>query len=177
MLDKSLHFYFLAPVRREVVMAGKFLAGLVAAVVIFAGSAALQLALLARVSGAGLGHFGAYLGVTALACLGYGAVFLAAGLLFKNPIVPAVALLLWESLNPFLPALLKKISVIYYLTQICPVSVASGPGVSPLFALLVATPDVISRSAAVVGLLVLAALVLAYSALRVRRLEIDYTSD
>ena len=29
-LDKSLHFYFLAPIRREVLMAGKFLAGLLA---------------------------------------------------------------------------------------------------------------------------------------------------
>ncbi|HVA65226.1 MAG TPA: ABC transporter permease subunit [Terriglobales bacterium] len=177
LLDKSLHFYFLAPVRRELVLAGKFLAGLAASVVIFAGSAALQLALLGRVGGQGLGHFGAYLGVTALACLGYGAVFLAAGLMFKNPIAPAVALLLWESLAPFLPAMLKKLSVIYYLTQLCPVSVASGPGTSPIFALLVSAPDPISRAAALVGLLLLAALVLAYSARRVRRLEIDYTSE
>ncbi|MGH9487811.1 MAG: hypothetical protein ACRD04_09530 [Terriglobales bacterium] len=28
MLDRSLHFHFLAPIRREVVLAGKFLAGL-----------------------------------------------------------------------------------------------------------------------------------------------------
>src|SRR6185437_16011450 len=114
---------------------------------------------------------------TALACLGYGAVFLAVGLNFKNPIVPAVALLLWESVNPFLPALLKKISVIYYLTQLCPVSVASGPGVSPLFALPVAAPAAISKSAALIGLLVVAAVVLVYSARRVRRLEIDYSAD
>ncbi|HUX66226.1 MAG TPA: ABC transporter permease subunit [Terriglobales bacterium] len=177
LLDKSLHFYFLAPVRREVVLAGKFLAGLAAAVAIFAGSVALQLALLGRVGGQGLGHFGAYLGVTALACLGYGAVFLAAGLMFKNPIAPAVALLLWESLAPFLPAMLKKLSVIYYLTQLCPVSVASGPGTSPIFALLVSAPDPIPPTAALVGLLLLAALVLAYSARRVRSLEIDYTSE
>ncbi|HXE30865.1 MAG TPA: ABC transporter permease subunit, partial [Terriglobales bacterium] len=120
LLDKSLHFYFLAPVRREVVMAGKFLAGLTAAVVIFTASEGLQTAILAAQTGHGLAHVGTYLGVTVLACLGYGAVFLAAGLLFKNPIVPAAALLIWESLVPFLPALLKKISVIYYLTQLCP---------------------------------------------------------
>lgn len=178
LLDKSLHFYFLSPVRRSHILAGKFLAGLAAAVVIFCGSAAVQIWLLGRQPGvSGLGHMGAYLGVTALACLGYGAVFLAAGLNFKNPIVPAVVLLLWESVNPFLPALLKKISVIYYLTQLCPVSVASGPGVSPLFALLVAAPAAISKSAALIGLLVVAAVVLVYSARRVRRLEIDYSAD
>src|SRR5579864_448359 len=43
MIDKSLHFYLLAPIRREVLLAGKYLAGLTATVVIFTTSAALQL--------------------------------------------------------------------------------------------------------------------------------------
>ena len=34
-LDKSLHYWFLAPVRREVVVAGKYGAGLLASIVIF----------------------------------------------------------------------------------------------------------------------------------------------
>ena len=37
MLDKSLHYYLLAPIRREVLLAGKFVSGLVAAITIFAG--------------------------------------------------------------------------------------------------------------------------------------------
>src|SRR5207344_3184301 len=41
-LDRSLHFYFLSPVSREVLMAGKFLAGLVATSVIFVASEVLQ---------------------------------------------------------------------------------------------------------------------------------------
>src|ERR1700682_270169 len=41
-LDKSLHYYFLAPIRREVLLAGKFLAGLLATIVIFVTSAMLQ---------------------------------------------------------------------------------------------------------------------------------------
>jgi len=41
-LDRSLHFYFLAPVRREVVMAGKFLAGLLATCTIFVTSEVMQ---------------------------------------------------------------------------------------------------------------------------------------
>lgn len=177
LLDKSLHFYFLAPLRRSRILAGKFLAGLAAAITIFCLSVALQLFTLARLTGNSLPHAASYIAITALACLGYGAVFLAAGLLFKNPVAPAAALLVWESLNPFLPALLKKFSVIYYLGQLSPVSVASGPGTSALFALLVSTPDPISPLAAILGLILLTALVLAYATRRVRTLEIDYSSE
>src|SRR5215469_10630242 len=41
-LDRSLHFYFLSPIRRDVLMAGKFLAGLLATCVIFVTSEVLQ---------------------------------------------------------------------------------------------------------------------------------------
>src|SRR5215831_7679415 len=41
-LDRSLHFYFLAPIRRDVLMAGKFLAGLLATCTIFVTSEILQ---------------------------------------------------------------------------------------------------------------------------------------
>src|SRR6476620_1939630 len=34
-VDRSLHYYFLAPVRREVLVVGKYLSGLVAAIVLF----------------------------------------------------------------------------------------------------------------------------------------------
>lgn len=176
LLDKSLHFYFLAPIRREAVLAGKFAAGLVAAVAIFVASELLQLSVLAVRTGSWLPHTLSYLGITALACVGYGAVFLAAGLLFRNPIVPAAALLVWESLNPFLPDLLKRISVIYYLGQLTPMG-AAPPGIAPLYALLIAAPGTLSAPAAIASLLGLAAIVLAWSSRRVRRLEIDYTSE
>ena len=52
MLEKTLHYYYLTPLRREVLVAGKYLAGLVAAVVLFAGSAAISFLLIGR-------HFGA----------------------------------------------------------------------------------------------------------------------
>src|ERR1700722_4800192 len=42
MLDKSLHYYMLAPVRREVLVAGKFLSGLAASVTIFCTSVLIQ---------------------------------------------------------------------------------------------------------------------------------------
>ena len=98
MLDKSLHFYLLTPTRREVLLAGKYAAGLLATVAIFTSSTALQwLALLWQFdhsavadfpAASGWGQFSSYLAVTALACVGYGSVFLAVGLLFRNPIIP-----------------------------------------------------------------------------------------
>jgi len=183
MLNKSLHYYFLAPVPRARVMWGKFIAGLVVAMGVFCSSLALQSWTVARIAGlAGenlrfLPHTGAYLGVTALGCLGYGAVFLACGLLFRNPIVPAIVLLLWEGMVPFLPAIPQKLSIIYYLIQLSPYPLASSPGTTPLLALFVAPPVPLNPTLAVAGLVGVTALVLWASTRLVRRLEIDYTAD
>jgi ABC-type transport system involved in multi-copper enzyme maturation permease subunit len=187
-LDKSLHFYFLAPVRRDVLMVGKFLAGLLATCVIFVTSELLQIIVftgqyspaardLYLYQNHGLAHAAAYLGVTALACLGYGAFFLAAGMLFKNPILPAASILVWEAANPFLPALLKKFSVIYYLKSLCPVDIPTPPGTPPLLALLVSNSDPVSTPVAILGVVGVALLVLYVSSFQVRRLEINYTSE
>ena len=74
-------------------------------------------------SGPGLGHLGSYLLVTVLACLGYGSLFLLLGLLARNPILPAVPILIWESMNHILPSSLKFLSVIFYLEPLLPVEV------------------------------------------------------
>jgi ABC-type transport system involved in multi-copper enzyme maturation permease subunit len=187
MIDKSLHFYLLAPMRREVLLVGKYLAGLLATVVIFTGSAALQLLIFVMhfapsvraeyLNGPGWSQIGAYLGVTALACLGYGSVFLAAGLLFRNPIVPAAAVLLWEGINPFLPAALKKISVIFYLQSLCPVVAPPGRDMSPVLALLVSNAEPTPAALAVAGLFLVTLAVLAIAARKARRLEINYSTD
>lgn len=188
MVDRSLHFYLLAPVRREVLVIGKYIAGLIAATVIFSVSTALQLfSLLLQFDSAtvstflsqnhGMSQIAAYMGVTVLACIGYGSIFLAAGLLFRNPIIPAAIVLIWEAVNPVLPALLKKISIIYYLKSLCPVDIPLDPGMPPLVALLVSNPEPISAYISVMGLLALSACVLFVSTRQVRRLEINYTTD
>src|ERR1035437_2993924 len=41
MLEKTLHYYFLTPLRREALVAGKYLAGLSVALVLFVGSTAV----------------------------------------------------------------------------------------------------------------------------------------
>jgi ABC-type transport system involved in multi-copper enzyme maturation permease subunit len=187
-LDKSLHFYFLAPVRREVLMVGKFLAGLLATCLIFVTSELLQIVAftwsfspnirdLYLYQNHGLAHSAAYLGVTALACLGYGTFFLAAGMLFRNPILPAAAILGWEAINPFLPALLKKFSVIYYLKSLCPVDIPAPPGMPPLMQLLISNPDPVSTPVAILSIVLLAVLVLYVSGFQVRRMEINYTTE
>jgi ABC-type transport system involved in multi-copper enzyme maturation permease subunit len=188
MLDKSLHFYFLAPIRREVLMAGKFLAGLLATWIIFVTSELLQVIVFTGqlspsvrdiylYQNHGLTQAATYLGITALACLGYGAFFLAAGMLFRNPILPAAGILVWEAMNPFLPALLKKFSVIYYLKSLCPVDIPSPPGMPPLLSLLVSNPDPVSAPVAIAGIVIVALLVLYVSSFQVRRMEINYTAE
>ena len=37
-LDRSLHYYFLSPIRREVLVVGKFISGWIAAALLFGGS-------------------------------------------------------------------------------------------------------------------------------------------
>lgn len=185
-LDRSLHFYFLAPIRREVLVTGKYLAGLTAAILIFTASTLLQfVAMYAHYTsttltvylrdGNGWSHLGAYLGVTVLACIGYGSVFLLSGALFKNPIAPAGAVLVWESINGFVPSVLQKFSVIYYLKSLCPVEAA--PEVGPPLSLLIVNPEPIGAAVAVTGILMVAVLVVIVAAMRVRRMEISYGTE
>jgi len=189
-VDKSLHYYFLAPLRRELLVVGKFLSGLLAAMVLFGTSTLLQFVAVywylssATVQeyffhGHGAEHLAAYLGVTLLACVGYGSVFLAAGLLFRNPLIPAVLVLAWEAVNGFLPGLLQKLSVIFYLKSLCPVAIPEAIALdrgNPL-ALISVNPTPASPATAILGLLVLSLVVLALSSVQVRRMQIDYGAD
>ncbi len=187
MLDKSLHFYLLTPTRREVLLAGKYAAGLLATVAIFTSSTALQwLALLWQfdhtavadfLAATGWNQFSSYLAVTALACVGYGSVFLAVGLLFRNPIIPIAVVLLWEGVNPFLPAALKKISMIYYLQSLCPVRTIPGQEVPGLVHLLISPVQPATKSMAVLGIVILTCLVLVAAARLSRRMEINYSTE
>jgi ABC-type transport system involved in multi-copper enzyme maturation permease subunit len=180
MLEKTLHYYFLTPLRRELLVAGKYLAGLIVALTLFGGSVALAFLTIGAhfgpawtdylVHGPGLGQLGSYVLVTALACIGYGSVFLMCGLFFKNPMIAAAVVWVWENLNPFLPTLLKKISVIYYLKSLCPVEVP----VPPPFNVMVVDADPSPFWVAVPGLLAISLILLMYSAVSARTTEINY---
>lgn len=187
MLDKTLHYWFLLPAKREVLLAGKYLAGLVASVTIFGGGAALAFLLMlwpqeAAQAGAfwerqGMAHLLSYAGSAALACVGYGSVFLAAGLLLRNPIIPAIVILGWENINGILPAIFQKMSVLYYAQSLCPVPAAMDEGAPLLIRLLSAPAEPPTAAVAVLGLLAWTALVLWAASRAVRRLEIDYGVD
>ncbi len=185
-LAKSLHYYFLAPIRREVLLAGKFLAGLIATAVIFTTSTLLQLMAMYwhyrwseiqdyLVAGNGIQHVGSYLVATMLACVGYGSIFLAAGVIFRNPLIPVGAMLVWEGISSFLPAMLQKFSVIYYLKSLCPIQ--SDPEAGPLLSLLAINVDPMPAYIAIPGLIALAVVVLVLASFQVRRMEINYATE
>jgi len=179
-VDRSLHYYFLSPVRREVLLVGKYLSGLVATTVLFSITTAGSMLILYLwrfpsesaayfFDGGGVSQILSYVGVTVLACIGYGAVFLIVGLFFRNPIIPGLLLYGWEWLNFLLPPLLKKISVIHYLQSLVPVSLSEGP-----FAVLAEpTPAWISLP----GLLLFTAVILFLASLHIRRMEISYAGE
>ena len=179
-VDRSLHFYFLSPVRREVLVVGKYLSGLVTSILLFTATTIICMLLLyvphlpsesARFffDGVGMKHLLTYASVTILACIGYGAFFLVVGLFVRNPIIPALVLYGWEWLNFLLPPLLKKISVIHYLHSLVPVLVSEGP-----FA-VVAEPT--PAWIAVPSLILVTLLVLILASHRIRHMEIRYGSD
>lgn len=179
-LQRSLHYYLLSPLRREVLVVGKYLSGLALTTLLFSVMTAACFLLLyppfglSRAtedlfSGPGLGQLAAYLLVVVLACLGYGSVFLLIGLLFRNPIIPAGLVLGWEGLHFLLPPALKRISVIHYLKGLVPVPMQEGP-----FAVVSEPPPMI---VSVLGLLAFTAVALVIAGFLVRRMEIRYSDD
>lgn len=187
MLDKSLHFWFLAPVKREVLLLGKYVAGLTAATFIFvAGTLICYTAMIfphdateirTYMQTIGVEHGFWYAAAAALGCVGYGSVFLAAGLILRNPVIPAGVILLWESINGFLPDMLQKLSVLHYLQSLCPVPAPIDPEAPALAKLLLAPAAASSAATAVIGLIAVSALVLFAASRAVRRLEINYSTE
>ena len=179
-VDRSLHFYFLSSVRREVLVIGKYLSGLVTSIILFSATTIICMLLLyfphfpsesSRFffDGPGMGQLLTYTSITILACIGYGAFFLVVGLFFRNPIIPAIVLYGWEWLNFLLPPLLKKVSVIHYLHSLAPIPVSEGP-----FA-VVAEPT--PAWIAVPSLVIVTIIVLVIASYRIRHMEIRYGSD
>ena len=180
MITRTIHFYLLAPVRREALVAGKYLAGLPITGVLYGGSVGISNILIHSANGSavaeahffggpGMSELLSYVGIALLACVGYGSVFMLTGFLVKNPAVPAAFVLVWESANVFLPAALQKISVVHYLQSIVPVPIPIGP-----FAVITAPASVLGS---VTGLSLFTAAVLIVNGWLMRKAEINYVSD
>src|SRR5437764_2318839 len=182
-VERTLHYYFLTPMRRELLVIGKFLAGAITAATLFGAGVLASFTLMYAhfvapgrafvFAGPGLGHLAAYLLTVVLACLGFGAMFVALSLIFRNPIVPGALLLGWETISSVLPATLQKLTVTFYLKQLAPVDVPK----DGLLALFTVVTEPIAPWVAVFGLLCLTVAVLAYACVRIRHIEISYTSD
>ena len=179
-IDRSLHYYFLSAVRRDVLVVGKYLSGLITSVLLFVGLTVVAMLLLYLprftsqglrffLDGQGMTQILTYAGITTFECIGYGAFFLVVGLFVRNPIIPALLLYGWEWLNFLLPPLLKKVSVVHYLNSLVPVPVSEGP-----FA-VVAEPT--PAWIAIPSMLIVTAVVLIISSFRIRHMEIRYGSD
>jgi hypothetical protein len=187
MSNRTLHFWFLAPARREVLLVGKYAAGLIASSVIFGGGALLTIAALvwphdavevqAYWNTGGMGQVFWYTITAVLGCVGYGSVFLAVGLYVRNPIVPAALLLAWEGVNGILPEALQKMSILYYLQSLSPVPAPIDPQAPALIRLLAAPAAPASRPGAILGLVLLTAFVLWLGSLAVRRMQISYGAE
>jgi len=183
MVERTLHYQFLVPVRREVLVVGKFIAGTLVAIALFeTGLLACFYLMYSRFGsagrsyvfeGPGLGQLGSYLLAAALACIGYGAVFLALSLLFKNPIVPGVVIMGWETIAPIFPSWAQRLSVTFYLKPLCPVSL---PLTGPL-AIFTVVAEPVSPFLAVLGLLCLTIAILVLSCFLIHRMEITYTTE
>jgi hypothetical protein len=182
-LERSLHYYFLAPVRREVLAVSKYLAGVITASFFFCGSIALTFVGMyfhyssseveTFMQSAGWSHVFAYLSITALACMSYGALFLWMGIRYRNAIIPAVILLIWESVNLFLPSWLRKVSILYYLRSMSPVEPPlEGPG-----ALFGGVAEPVAGWVAVIALVLITGALLLLAIRELKRAEINYSTD
>jgi len=187
MSNRTLHFWLLAPARREVLLAGKYAAGLIASSAIFGGGALLMFTAMlwphdavevqSYWNAGGMSHVFWYVAAATLGCVGYGSVFLAVGLYIRNPIIPAAVLLGWEGVNGILPHILQRMSVLYYLQSLCPVPAPMDNDAPTLIRLLAAPAAPASGPGAVLGLLLLTAFVLWIAARAVQRMQISYGAE
>ena len=179
-LQRSLHYYLLTPVRREVLVVGKYLSALLSASILFAiGTVVLYVLIFLPLGmggltrhlfqGVGFGHLLTYVGISVLATAGYGAVFLLLGLLMRNPVVAAVLIWGWEWANFFLPAFLKKFSVVFYLQSLYPVPLP--------MQLLAVVADPVSPWLSIPGLILFIAFLLFLASLKARWMEIAYGGE
>jgi ABC-type transport system involved in multi-copper enzyme maturation permease subunit len=173
-LDRSLHYYFLSPVRRDVLVAGKFASAWVGVSTVFSVVTVVCFgeihAYFGNTSLTGLsGQLFAYLSIVWMACLGYGAIFMVAGLFMRNPVIPAILVFFWEQANPFLPGLLKKFSVIFYLQSLFPIDISEGPIeiISEPVPLWIGIP----------GFIIFSGLTLLLAGFQIRRMEVHYAED
>lgn len=173
-LDRSLHYYFLSPVRRDVLVAGKFLSAWVGMSLVFSVVSIVCFGAIHGYFGSAsaanmAGHLFSYCAIIWMACLGYGAIFMVAGLFMRNPVIPAILVFFWENVNTFLPGILKKVSVIFYLQSLFPIDMND--------AAIEIIAEPVPLWIGIPGFIVFSGLTLLLAGLQIRRMEIHYADD
>lgn len=176
--EKTLHHFYLVPLRREAVVLGKFLTATVGTMLLFSTTTASGYFLFFWPSSfgreflltpLGAAHIFRYVAIALLACAAYGAVFLLIGMTFRNPMIPALFVLCWETFNFVLPSLFQHLSVTLYLRSFMPVTILSGP-----FGITVEPPNPLAST---VWLLAASTGLVCLCCYLVRRIQITYSAD
>ena len=177
-LQHTLHLRLLLPIRRRDLIVGKYFGALAVSLAVFLPATVVLVIVYRLANGSwqtlqttasaqGMAHLIAYVFITALAAVGYGALFFLAGLFFKNPMVPAALYLGFEVLAPFLPLPLRIFSVGRHLQALLPVPPSLGP--------LAVTGSDMPGWLAVILILGVAAIAVRLAGWRAQGFEIDYS--
>jgi ABC-2 type transport system permease protein len=122
--DKTITYLFTRPIPRSAVMAGKFLAYLVATVMVVLPSVMIVYFLIATRGATIASTFPALLkdlGLLALGLLAYGAVFAWVGARFKRPLAIGLVFVFgWEQAVLIVPGYMRRATVAYYLQSMVP---------------------------------------------------------
>jgi hypothetical protein len=155
------------------VILGKYVAGLALTGSVFlAGTTASYLLLWLPggrltdhlLGGPGIAHLARYLVLVAAEIAVLGALFLLVGTLFRNPIIPVLAVFGVESSAALLPEPLRALSTTWVLTSLLPVGIRDAAA-SPASWTTLAAP------------LLTIPVLLGLAVWRLRRAEADYASD
>lgn len=171
--ERTFHYLLLTPVRRPLLILGKYLAAVGSAWLLFLTTTIVSFLMIhvpqglgSAFTGPALRQLAAYVGMTMLGSMGYGAAFLLLGTLLRSP-GPLVALFFaWEWFEFLMPPLLKQVSVVHYIKALTPVPIDEGP-----FALLA---DPTPVPVAVLQVLLYAAILVSIAAWSASRADLDY---
>jgi ABC-2 type transport system permease protein len=121
--DKTITYLISRPVDRFELVIYKYIGYLFSAIVVVIPPLVLTFLIVAAKAGDIGGHIGllsTYIGVFVLAIIGYGAIFMFFGLLFKRPLlISFIFMFVWEEFFASIPLLINKITLRHYLESIC----------------------------------------------------------
>jgi len=179
--DRTLHYFFLTPIKKSLLLIGKYLSGMIVSTSLIGGSLIVTFFMIyipygwqefARhfFLGPGVSHLASYLLIVILGCFAYGSLFMMLGLIFKNPHVGGVLFLFWEIASIFLPVRLKSLTLVYYFWSFMPITIMPD---SPIALVSEPAPIWVSTTT----LFVVSMIFITVSVFIIKHKEINYTTE